>query len=57
VVRITELEIVTESSLPDSKAPKNADKPLRYRIFRPDWKKNVFDIANVQKSVHEITKG
>jgi D-apionate oxidoisomerase len=27
------------------------------RIFRPDWKENVFDIANVKRSVDEITKG
>jgi hypothetical protein len=30
---------------------------MKNRLVLPDWKENVFDIANVKQSVEEITKG
>lgn len=45
------------AGFPFSDGAKLAIAKAKDRIFREDWKENVFDIANVQKSVHEITKG
>jgi len=33
-----------------------AIEKAKERIFRPDWKENVFDMANVQQSVREIAE-
>ncbi len=42
------------AGFPFSDGAKLAIAQAKSRIFRPDWKENVFDLKNVQKSVHEI---
>lgn len=56
-MRIEVAIIFGMAGFPFSDGAKLAIAKAKDRIFRPDWKENVFDIANVKKSVHEITQG
>jgi hypothetical protein len=56
-MRIEMAIIFGMAGFPFSDGAKLAIANAKSRIFREDWKENVFDIANVKKSVLEITKG
>lgn len=56
-MRIEVAIIFGMAGFPFSDGAKLAIAKAKDRIFRSDWKENVFDIANVKKSVHEITQG
>src|SRR5690606_19879209 len=56
-MRIEVAIIFGMAGFPFSDGAKLAIAKAKDRIFRPDWKENVFDLANVKKSVQEITEG
>jgi D-apionate oxidoisomerase len=56
-MRIEMAIIFGMAGFPFSEGAKLAIAKAKDRIFRADWKENVFDIENVKKSVLEITKG
>ncbi|MBI1298031.1 semialdehyde dehydrogenase [bacterium] len=56
-MRIEMAIIFGMAGFPFSDGAKLAIANAKSRIFRDDWKENVFDMANVKKSVLEITKG
>ncbi len=56
-LRIEAAIIFGMAGFPFSDGANLAIAKAKDRIFQPNWKENVFAIANVQKSVHEITEG
>ncbi len=55
-IRIELAIIFGIAGFPFSDGAKLAIEKAKERIFRPDWKENVFSISNVQKSVREIAQ-